>query len=246
MSIALPDVDLTGLAIGQSAIISLQNVSVSANPAYLQKYGTLRMHNESGSGLTVRMHTSGDYFKLPAGGWVDAPVKVGEDSVIVTVIYILSSPPVKLLLLTYYAPGEYVPRMTILGNSPIGGTTTTSSNSTFMLGTPFQIENNVTVNSGTSVSPTCTGVGGIPTGATAVLVAAYYTASVAGTFASFVPQGASWSSANYPILGTAAVNNHVVGGAFIVPVNTTNGQITISAVNGNLIGLFCQIYGYIF
>lgn len=128
MSQTLTNTNITGLVVGNSITIPISNLNISANPVIALKLGngTMRMHNESGTGLLVQMKTSGDQFNLPAGGWIDAPIKPGESAIVITALYIMSLPPVQLLLLTYYQPGEPVPPMTILGNSPIAGSTNTT------------------------------------------------------------------------------------------------------------------------
>lgn len=252
MSLTLPNVSLSALTVNTSTSISFQNMGiggggVSANPALTRTYGTLRMHNESGTGLLVQMQTSGDGYNLPAGGWADLPVKAGEQGIKITALYILAAPPVQVLLLTYFFPNESVPPMTILGNSPIGGTTTTTANAVFFLGSPFLLINNISIAAAASNNYTCTGVGGIPTGATGVLIAFFFggAGQAGGSYITFTPQGATWSQANYPASGQQGANG-VILGAVMVPVNTTNGQITVGAVNQQANGINAQIYGYIF
>jgi hypothetical protein len=134
MSIPLPTVNLANVNVGQSGTISLTNVGVSAggvsaNPAGTQGAGNLHIFNESGSGLLISFLTDGSAFYLPAGGWVDKVLRAGEQGIRWTVLYNLPNPPVTLLLVTYYYPGEPLPRVPMLGNSPIGigGTVSTSS-----------------------------------------------------------------------------------------------------------------------
>src|SRR6185312_622026 len=80
----------------------------------------LRLHNESGAGLLCTLNNSGQQFYLTAGGWQDCYPATGDNSLLFSVLYILPNPPVTLLLGTYYVPGEPVPAITTLGNSPIG------------------------------------------------------------------------------------------------------------------------------
>jgi hypothetical protein len=134
VSIPLPQVSLAGVSVGQSGVISLTNVGisaggVSADPSLTKGAGTLHIFNESGSGLLLQFQTGSDGFFLPAGGWIDRPLRAGEQGLKYTILYNLPSPPVTLLLVTYYAPNEPIPRTPTLGNSPIGigGTVNTSS-----------------------------------------------------------------------------------------------------------------------
>jgi hypothetical protein len=134
LSIPLPQINLAGVSVGQTGIIDLTRVGigaggVSANPSLTKGAGTLHIFNESGSGLQFMFLTSGAGFYLPAGGWTNKPVGAGEQGLQWQVLYNLPSPPVTLLLVTYYGPGEAIPPTPTLGNSPIGigGTVNTSS-----------------------------------------------------------------------------------------------------------------------
>ncbi len=133
MSITLPATDLSAATVGSTGSISLASVNggggVPAIPG--GKLPTIRLHNDSGAGVSITLPASGTAFNLPAGGWVDCQPLPGETSVDYTVLYLLPNPPVSLLLATYYYPNEPVPAMTILGNSPVGvgGTISTSNTS---------------------------------------------------------------------------------------------------------------------
>lgn len=126
----MPPVDLSSFTVGGVAKLNLtQAAGLGGVSQGLpgSKRPTLRLHNESGSGLSCRLNTSGQSFNLPAGGWQDCFPTAGDNELDCTVLYVLPSPPVTLLLSTYYYPGETVPPVTTLGNSPIGigGTVTT-------------------------------------------------------------------------------------------------------------------------
>lgn len=134
VSIPLPTVNLAGVTVNQSGVVSFANTGVSAggvsaNPVNTQNAGTVLIYNESGSGLLISFTVSQSGFYLPAGAWQPVPIKAGETGYTWTVIYNLPSPPVTLLLTTYYFPGEKIPPQPTLGNSPIGigGTIVTSS-----------------------------------------------------------------------------------------------------------------------
>lgn len=245
MSIPLPDTDLSTLAVGQSTTVDFKNLAITANPAFINNAGTIRMHNESGSGLLITMrndNASGNSFNLPAGGWVDAPVQVGMFGLSVRVKYIISSPPVQLLLITYYAPNETIPPMTVLGNSPIAGTTNVVSGQIFFT-TPVSLITNGSLNNST-ITVQATGTGGIPSSATGVLCNLYFTASNLGAFVSITPHGIVWNtSANYPIVGTAQTTTQALGGSFIVPVDV-NGKLDVTSIS-NCSGVYMSAYGYI-
>lgn len=125
MSSTLSPVDLSTFSVGQSGSLDLKplygGTSVTSTlPVIAGKGGTLRLHNDSGSGLLMALVQSGQQFFLPAGGWQDCYPAPGDTSIAFTVKYTLPNPPVTLLLATYYYPGEPVPALTILGNSPVG------------------------------------------------------------------------------------------------------------------------------
>ncbi len=129
MSTPLTAVDLTGAVAGTQKAIDFSQF-VKVNPAApLTDTAALTLFNESGCGLQWVMQASGRGGYLPAGGWLPLEIHRNDSNVLLTVIYTLPGAPVSQLLPTYYAPGEFVPPMPILGNSPIGigGTVNTSS-----------------------------------------------------------------------------------------------------------------------
>jgi len=129
MPATLPTVNLTGSTVGQSGTISLTPIAGQAGISYATfGQATLRLHNESACGLQCMLDASGQSFYLPAGGWLDCYPTGGDNALNFTILYILNNPGVSLVLATYYAPGETVPAMPILGNSPVGvgGTVSTS------------------------------------------------------------------------------------------------------------------------
>jgi hypothetical protein len=125
MSIALPDVDLSTASVGTKGVIALQNMGisaggVSAHPSALKNFPTLFIHNESGCGLGITLKDSQQSFNLAAGQWVPIVLGPGESAVQWVVKYVLPNAPVNLLMTTYYFPGEPIPDIAVLGNSPIG------------------------------------------------------------------------------------------------------------------------------
>lgn len=144
MSIAFNPIDLSGFTTGQSGTIDLSKImgggGIATTPG--AQLPTFRLHNDSGCGLAMTMPKSGQSFNLPAGGWQDCQPMPGESAIDFTVVYALPNPPVSSLLVTYFAPGEQVPAMTILGNSPIGGGVATN-NAQFVSNTGFPPGNTV-------------------------------------------------------------------------------------------------------
>jgi len=249
MSIPLTPIDLTGSVMGQTGKISLNSVGVSAggppaHPSVTIQPAQLLIYNESGFGLRLSFGNSSNGIYCPAGAWFALPLPLGENELDYSIVYGLASAAVNQLLITYFASGEKI-SVASLGNSPIGGSLSVSSGQTFFLATPFQIFNNTSLTNGTTTNVTCTGIGGIPTGATAILLSVYFIGQ-AGTFGTFTPQGVTWSQANYPLIGLIVNTGNTLSGNLTVPLNTTNGQITVGAQGGNISGMFGQIYGYIF
>lgn len=120
MSITIPLVNLASLTVGQTGRVLLINLGMSANPMFIKKSPTLRMHNDSGCGLLISFKVTSGAFYLPAGGWIDVQVDSAESEIDYQATYVLPGAPVNTLQITYYAPNETVPPMTQLGNSPIG------------------------------------------------------------------------------------------------------------------------------
>lgn len=120
MSLSLPDIDLTGVVVGQSGFLSFQNAGVSADPSFTKNMPKLHFHNESGSGLRITFQLSGDTFTLPAGAWKKQMLIPGESGYSWQVLYNLPNPPVTTLFTDYYYPNEPIPEGGVLGNSPIG------------------------------------------------------------------------------------------------------------------------------
>lgn len=111
--------------------------------------------------------------------------------------------------------------------------------------TPYQLANNVTINSGNTNTYTCTGGStGVTSGSKAVLLTGYFTEGTAAGYVTFCPQGTAWSNGNYPLCAapTAALYSFFI----IATLNASNGQIDVKAVSGNCIGLYLWINGFIY
>lgn len=115
---------------------------------------------------------------------------------------------------------------------------------TFLLATPYDLVTNTAINSGSTNTYTCTGVGGIPSGAKAVWINAFFTGSAIGTFAGFTPHGTSLSMARYPVVGSCQNTSSANYGSFIVPLDS-NGQMDVKAFNGNCGTMSIGIFAYI-
>lgn len=129
MSFSLPPNDLSALAVGGAGALDwTSQVQPGGTVGVRAGRPTLRLYNESGSGLLWKMGVRSDHF--PAGAWVDIPLQ-GETSLTYVVEYVLPGAPIALLLGTIYEAGEPVPSIPALGNSPIGigGTVATTTGS---------------------------------------------------------------------------------------------------------------------
>ena len=128
MSTKLKPLDLTGAVVGTTGIIDFNNfVKFQANN--FQEKAHLWIFNESGAGIDCLFQNSNNYHFLPAGAWGTFEIEPNDSQVQVTVAYVIPNPPVSLVQAAYYMPGEKVPQAFTLGNSPIGGGTTTTGNS---------------------------------------------------------------------------------------------------------------------
>ena len=127
MSYVISTIDLSSATVGSTGSIDWSVIGLQANIGKFDSTAraTLSFLNESGFGLQINF-TNGQQFYLPAGGWQAVGVAAECTGASYSVLYSLSNPLVTKLLVTWYAPDEAVPAAPILGNSPIGGTVTTS------------------------------------------------------------------------------------------------------------------------
>lgn len=119
MSVNIAPVDLSSVLVGSSSLVPFVS-----KQSLLPSYGTSKpahavVLNESGCGLDLQL-SGGRQDRVPAGGWRVWELTTADTGVTYTVIYILQNQPVAKLLITLYAPGEVVPDLPILGNSPTG------------------------------------------------------------------------------------------------------------------------------
>ncbi|HEY7418434.1 MAG TPA: hypothetical protein VH593_24855 [Ktedonobacteraceae bacterium] len=99
-----------------------------------------------------------------------------------------------------------------------------------VLTTGYQQFVNQAITSSTVYTATLVGHGGIPFGAIAVLVAAYFTSPSANAYVQFAPH--SGSIGDYFTLGNLAVANGYINGNAILPLDS-QGRIDVRANNGN-------------
>lgn len=117
-------------------------------------------------------------------------------------------------------------------------------NTTILMGTPYHLTTNPTVNSGTTTNLTCTGGStGVPTGAKAVLLGiGIFAVNVQGGYVQIYPTGAT--AGQYANFTANGPTNTFSATAVIVPVSA-GGQITVKANSSNIVLQDWYIYGYI-
>lgn len=109
--------------------------------------------------------------------------------------------------------------------------------------TPFQLANNTSISSGATTTYTCTGVGGVPSGAVAVFVSGQFTASAINTQALFTPHSVTWNNDNYPSVNAQVAS--ITTFAFMLPLSVS-GQIDVKSTTGNMTAFFLWMYAYVF
>ena len=107
--------------------------------------------------------------------------------------------------------------------------------------TPYQLTTNPTVTSGSTSTLTCTGVGGIPSGALAVLLGVGIFAATTGGYCWISPHGGT--AGQYVGFSGDPSNAYTVGFA-IVPLSS-GGQIDVKANGSNIVLQTWYIFGYI-
>jgi|SRR5882762_2461782 len=108
--------------------------------------------------------------------------------------------------------------------------------------TPYHLTTNPTVNNGNTTTLTCTGVGGIPSGAIAVLLqVGIFSVTAQGGSVSIYPTGAT--PGQYANFTAAGPTNTYCMGVVIAPLSA-GGQITVKASGANIVLQDWYIYGY--
>jgi hypothetical protein len=127
MSVTLPLISTIGLVAGSAGQIPVRTDATNWNVSgQSNKAATIRFLNESGCGLKVWTDTNQINEYLGAGGWADYQLDQGTLYLNWSIQYTIPNPPTNYFMLTFYSPGEKVPPMATLGNSPIGGGTSTT------------------------------------------------------------------------------------------------------------------------
>jgi non-ribosomal peptide synthetase component F len=112
--------------------------------------------------------------------------------------------------------------------------------------TPYTVINNATINSGNTNTQTYTGGStGVPSGAKAVLINTFFTPGSAGMSVLYTPHGTAWSAGNYPAVWVTSDTSHIVGWSGFVVVDA-NGQLDVKANNGQAVGIYVVINGYLY
>ena len=133
MSAIVSDVNLNGASVGQTGTIYLDKF-VSQAPTLRNNPPYIRFYNESQCGLSITLDTGAQEI-VPAGAWYTHDA-IGVNSATWTVLYVMTNPLVTHLYTVYYPPGEQLPDLPNLGNSPIGGTSGTATTTLSQEGQP--------------------------------------------------------------------------------------------------------------
>lgn len=152
MSINLPVIDLSTAVVGTSGVIFLGNQGLPSD----ESFAKLRLLNESGCGLSIKTQSEGHSLYVAAGGWMVIDIKPGESGINWSVVYTIPAPPVSSLLSTYYYPGEPVDSVLALGNSPVGGGTTSMGTTLQNVGSPTNTANVIQVSPAGDANNTAT------------------------------------------------------------------------------------------
>jgi len=129
------------------------------------------------------------------------------------------------------------------GNAIFNGTVSNVNGALtgFFFITPYHLTTNPTVNSGTTTTLTCTGVGGVPAGAKAVLIGGGCTASAVGGFTTLAPNGATLGQYGGV---TCAVASQLTEFVQLLPI-AANGKLDIHANAANIVLQDWYIIGYV-
>ena len=125
MSFALTATSLSGAVAGTTGSVDWTQIAQSAGFPDPTAQPHIQFFNESPCELQLNFST-GEQVMLPAGGWQTLALNAQCTRLTYQVLAVLNAAPIiSDLFGTWYAPGEAVPQITTLGNSPIGGSTTT-------------------------------------------------------------------------------------------------------------------------
>jgi hypothetical protein len=127
----------------------------------------------------------------------------------------------------------------IITTTGSGNIVQANARSTYFIA-PYQLVNNATYNAGTTYTVTCTGVGGVPAGASGVLVEGYLYPTAAAQQLNFYPHGSTASG--YPQKIAPSTNPYDF--QFVMPLDAT-GNMDIKPLAGNPV-VYMWMYGYLY
>ena len=116
----------------------------------------------------------------------------------------------------------------------------------YFLTSPYQLMTNPTINAGNTATYTGAGVGSIPSGALAIVVAASITSNaggyvIAGPHGATLPAG---SGSGYPSVGNVQVNGQYASPMIIIPLNSN--QFDVKNPSGvNVVLQYWNAFAYI-
>lgn len=219
---SLPAISTIGATVGQVfgpiSWAQMQPAALLAQQSGLLLRDYFVIQNESQCGFLVTRIGTNRTFRLAAGGWLaptEATTGTGQDTgLLFTVEYVLANPVVQQIGVDYFAPGEPLPMIRTLGNSPIGGNVS-------VLNTPTILVAPTTTTTLLNTSPAILPLGTIPStglyevvssflvsnsGTATITLQVSYTEGFTGTS---VTNRSLSTSAGVSLSGTVLANNGV-------------------------------------
>lgn len=113
----------------------------------------------------------------------------------------------------------------------------------YFLSSPYHLTTNPTVTSGATTTLTCTGVGGVPSGAKGVIIGGGISSGAIGAYTTVAPHGATLGQYGGQVatLGGTALAEF---SPFIAPLSA-GGQLDVHANGGNIVLQDWYIIGYV-
>lgn len=107
--------------------------------------------------------------------------------------------------------------------------------------TPYHIINTTTINNGNTNTYTATGVGGVPSGAQAVIMGITIESGSVGAYLQLTPGGGTMGQ--YTVIGNIQVGGQFVNDFVIMPLDGS-GNFQAKANGGNVVVQAAYMFGY--
>lgn len=127
MSVQVANINLSAAVAGNAGqVVSLgtllppPTIQQQMRPQDNKNLATLLLFNESGCLLQIVLPESRQTKTLPAGRWLELQIPPHETAVNYLVLGVAGGAPFSNLLADYFAPGEPVDPLGVVGNSPVG------------------------------------------------------------------------------------------------------------------------------